>query len=440
MAHYDVCFVLIYDDKVNKYTANVLIAAIESYARYTKLFLMPLDKIANYVQELTLLNEKCRKLIVGLTFMTTQIDEIRNIVPNLRKTIPKALFIAGGAHASGDPYGTLTRLGFDIIVYGEGEATVVDILNSVYNDEDINVCGTAYIEGGKLIIKRRHPVDLDLYPPFPYWRNMFNPIEIMRGCSSACLFCQVSYVFGAPRYRSVDVILHYSKIKLEKGLKDLRFIAPNSFGYGSPDGIKPNASMLIGLLQKLRELTKLYNGRLFFGTFPSEVRPDSVEEELVKNVRRLVDNKRIIIGIQSGSPKTLARVCRGHDLETALHATKILIENGFQVEADFIIGFGFETDEDIENTLNFIEKLAALGVRIHLHTYIPLPGTPLFSVGFRPLNPVIKRRLSKLVGEGKAYGYWIRQEALAEKIDMLKKIGVILDWYSYKNSVKIVYC
>uniref|UniRef100_A0A7C2V900 B12-binding domain-containing protein n=1 Tax=Ignisphaera aggregans TaxID=334771 RepID=A0A7C2V900_9CREN len=138
MAHYDVCFVLIYDDKVNKYTANVLIAAIESYARYTKLFLMPLDKIANYVQELTLLNEKCRKLIVGLTFMTTQIDEIRNIVPNLRKTIPKALFIAGGAHASGDPYGTLTRLGFDIIVYGEGEATVVDILNSVYNDEDIN--------------------------------------------------------------------------------------------------------------------------------------------------------------------------------------------------------------------------------------------------------------------------------------------------------------
>ncbi|MEM1560014.1 MAG: TIGR04013 family B12-binding domain/radical SAM domain-containing protein [Ignisphaera sp.] len=441
MYKYDVCFALIYNEKLNRYTANILTAAIENKIDFAQVYLMPLLSDNPNLQELLPLNHKCRKIAVGITFMTTQVELVLSLVPKIRALIPKALLIAGGPHATGDPYGTLTKLGLDIVVYGEGEASLIDLLKALYNDKDINVCGTTYIDqDGSIIVKKRAPIDLNLYPPFPYWRNRFNPIEIMRGCSSACHFCQVTYVYGIPRYRDIDNIVYYARLKFEKGLKDLRFIAPNSFGYGSANGVKPNTDQLLSLLFKLRFLADHFGGRVFFGTFPSEVRPDSVEEDLVKEVRRLVNNKRIIIGGQSGSDNILKKINRKHTAEDIEYATEILIKNGFEVDVDLILGFGFETEEDIEKTKQLIDKLIKLKARIHLHTFIPLPGTPLFSIGFKPLNNNVKKYLTKLIGGGIAYGYWSEQERIAYKIEALKRREIIYDLYSYYKKLKIVKC
>lgn len=434
------CFILIYDKKDNLYTANVLTAAIESKVNFAQVYLVPLVNGQLNIELISRFNDKCRKIVVGITFMTTQVDTILDIVPKIKRILPKALLVAGGPHATGDPYGTLKKLGFDLVVYGEGEATLIELLTAINNNDDCRVCGTAYLEADHVIIKKRSPVDLDSYPPFPYWRNRFNPMEIMRGCFSACYFCQVTYMFGLPRYRSIDNIAYYSKIKLEKGLKDLRFIAPNAFGYGSPNGIKPNTVKLLEMLYKLRFLVNSYGGRIFFGTFPSEIRPDSVEEDLVKEVRKLVNNKRIIVGAQSGSSNVLKKINRKHGVEEVLLATKILLENGFEVDVDLILGFGFETDEDVKETVDLIEKLLQFRAKIHLHTFIPLPGTPLFSIGFKPLGKDVKNYLAKLVGQGRAYGYWLEQEKLAYRIANLKNKGIVLDIYEYSKNLKIVKC
>lgn len=436
----DLCFILIYDKKNNLYTANVLVAAIESRLYHIRTYLVEISDGQIDNELLYKLNNVCKKVVVGITFMTTQIDNILRLVPKVKKALPKALLIAGGPHATGDPYGTLTKLGFDLVIYGEGEETVIELLTTIGNSDYYKICGTAFLEGDRIVIKKRDPINLDLYPPFPYWRNRFNPIEIMRGCSSACYFCQVNYLFGSPRYRSIDTIVNYSKMKLERGLKDLRFISPNAFGYGSPDGIKPVGDKLLELLQKLRRTADIYSGKIFFGTFPSEVRPDAIEEDLAKEVRKLVDNKRIIIGAQSGSSIVLKKINRKHNVEDILIATEILLRNRFEVDIDFILGFSFENDEDIRETVKLIEKLTQLGARIHLHTFIPLPGTPLFSSGFKPLKDDIKKHLARLIGQGKAYGYWLDQERLAYRVMELKNKGIIYDFYEYNKYLKIVKC
>ncbi len=280
-----ICLALIHA-KDNKYTVNILRAAIEYKVPNVIVYTVRWDDNYDVIQKISLLNEKCEKLLIGFTFMTTQLMSIIDYVKTLRKVFPNATLIAGGPHASGDPLGTLTNLGFDLVVYGEGEDTIVEMLSSIINGGDPYVCGTAYIDSGKMIIRKRSRyVDLDLYPPFPYWRNTFNPIEIMRGCSSSCYFCQVTYLYGAPRYRSIEKIVYYSEIMLSSGLKDLRFIAPNSLGYGSNNGIKPDSKVL-DLLQQLRLVAGKYKGRIFFGTFPSEVRPDSVAEDFIREIRR----------------------------------------------------------------------------------------------------------------------------------------------------------
>ncbi|MEM1805130.1 MAG: TIGR04013 family B12-binding domain/radical SAM domain-containing protein [Ignisphaera sp.] len=439
MHMYDVCLAILYG-KSNKYTVNVLTAAVETYYSSAKVYLLRFDKGYGILEDVLNIKRKCHKIVVGFTFMTHQIDVILRILVSIKQILPNALYIAGGPHASGDPLGTLTKLGFDLVVYGEGEATLIDILEAINNNEDPKVCGTAYIEDDTLVIRRRPFINLDAYPPFPYWRNLFNPIEIMRGCSASCYFCQVSYMFGPPRYRSIENILYYSKIMMERGLKDLRFIAPNSFGYGSNDGIKPAPDKLLELLQKLREQSNSYGGRIFFGTFPSEVRPDSVEEDIVKCIRKLVDNKRIIIGGQSGSKKVLHKIHRRHDVDTIVNAVDILTRNGFEVDVDLILGFEFEDDDDIIETINLINKLKKYKTRIHLHTFIPLPGTPFSSMRFKSINENIRRYLFKLVGEGRAYGDWIDQEKIAQYIISLREKEIIYDIDKYAGRIKIIDC
>ncbi|MEM1541469.1 MAG: TIGR04013 family B12-binding domain/radical SAM domain-containing protein [Ignisphaera sp.] len=436
---YEVCLAILYG-KSNKYTVNVLTAAVETYYSSVKVYLLRFDNGYSVLEDVLDMKRKCRKIVIGFTFMTHQIDDILQVLTAIKQILPDALYIAGGPHASGDPLGTLTKLGFDLVVYGEGEATLIDILEAIDSNEDPKVCGTAYMEGDRLVIRRRSLINLDTYPPFPYWRNLFNPIEIMRGCSASCYFCQVSYMFGPPRYRSIENIVYYSKIMMEKGLKDLRFIAPNSFGYGSSDGIEPAPDKLLELLQKLREQTNSYGGRIFFGTFPSEVRPDSVEENIVKDIRKLVDNKRIIIGGQSGSKKILHKIHRGHDVDTIVNAVDILTRNGFEVDVDLILGLEFEDDNDIIETINLINRLKKYKARIHLHTFIPLPGTPLSSVRFRSIDNNMKRYLFKLVGEGRAYGNWIDQEKIAQYIISLKEREIIYDIDKYAGRIKIIDC
>ncbi|HDJ83608.1 MAG TPA: TIGR04013 family B12-binding domain/radical SAM domain-containing protein, partial [Desulfurococcaceae archaeon] len=307
-----------------------------------------------------------------------------------------------------------------------------------------DVCGIAYYDKSldKVVINKRSTlVNLNDYPPFPYWRGRFNPIEIMRGCPWACKYCQVSFMFKAkPRYRDVDVVEYYSRIMLREGLRDLRFIAPDSFAYMSADGRKPNPSAIEELLERLHKLVQRYKGRIFYGTFPSEVRPNSVDYELARIVRKYVANKSIIIGAQTGSDRLLKLINRGHTVDNIIHAAEALIKAGFRVDVDFIFGLPGETREDIEDTLKVIEKLVRIGARIHAHTFMPLPGTPFADAPPGRLEPWLRKRLYLLLGRGFLYGDWLKQEREAEMIDWYRRAGIIFTGKSLSMNTRIRYC
>jgi DNA-binding PadR family transcriptional regulator len=63
---------------------------------------------------------------------------------------------------------------------------------------------------------------------------------------------------------------------------------------------------------------------------------------------------------------------------------------------------------------------------VRLHTYLPLPGTPLAKYGIKPIPNTVKKELMKLLGRGVIFGDWLKQEELARKIVELMKEGIIL--------------
>jgi B12-binding domain/radical SAM domain protein len=300
-------------------------------------------------------------------------------------TAAGCITIAGGPHATACPREVAEYA--DYVVVGEGEFTLPRLLADIRNG------GNGHIRG---VMTRDfwQPADtavrLDAYPAFSEYKGY---IEISRGCPFSCGYCQTPQIFGhCMRHRSIDEIVRFAGRH-----RQLRFVTPNAFAYGS-DGIHPR-------FDKVRRLLERCRNRAFFGTFPSEVRPEFICAESLDLVSSFCVNTKLHFGAQSGSDEVLRRLHRGHTVADVVRAVGLCRDAAIMPVVDFIVGFPFETDDDQRATLALIRQVARDGI-IHVHRFIPLPGTHLAGTRARSLLPETEKLLGDLALQGKLTGSW----------------------------------
>lgn len=366
-----------------------------------------------------LLREYCQ-VVTAFSFCTPNLMEIAKVLETLGRSLSEAerarlCLVAGGPHPSGDPEGTL-ELGFECVVVGEGENTFPELLGRMVSGTEYgDVSGIAYREAGAVrYTGRGEPVNLDRTAPFSAKHRRFGPMEISRGCPWACRYCQTPYLFGSRRrHRSGETVLRYAEVGRRQGLRDLRFVTPDAFAYGS-EGKHPNLEALERLLKAVGQIYG--KEHVYLGSFPSEVRPDTVIEEAVELVKTYAANDNLVIGAQSGSDRVLDLMHRGHRVEDVSRAVEIVTRAGLVANVDVIFGLPGETAEDVKLTLRMMRHLTAMGARIHSHTFIPLAGTPLAAAPPGTVDIETRNALGRLAGEGKQFGSWARQERLGREL------------------------
>jgi len=293
--------------------------------------------------------------------------------------------VVGGPHASACPRETAEYA--DYVVAGEGEFTLPRLLALLEDGRDGKIPGVAtgnYYEPSDSCVR------LDAYPAF-FQKQGY--VEISRGCPFSCGYCQTPNIFGhCMRHRSIDEIAEYAN-----RYRDSRFVSPNAFAYGS-DGIYPR-------WEKIERLFKRLERRIYFGTFPSEVRPEFVCEESLSLLTRYCSNTKLHFGGQSGSNAVLEKLFRGHTVDDVIHAVELCNDFSITPVVDFIVGLPFETDEDQEKTLDLIQWVARSG-KVHVHRFLPLPGTRLAGTNARSLLPETEKTCGKLAFSGKLTGSW----------------------------------
>lgn len=337
--------------------------------------------------------------------------------------LPRAgvLHVAGGVHATAEPEATL-RAGFDVVVAGEGEAAFVELVAAVAAGRDPRGGpGTCWLAGGAL---QRGPAaprrPLDDFPAANLRHGRWNPLEITRGCIYACSFCQTPFMFKARfRHRSVGDVRAHVRAMVAGGLRYVRYVSPTSLSYGSP-GTEVNLAAVEELLAGVRaELPA--GGKQYFGTFPSEVRPEHVTPEALAVIARHADNRALVIGGQSGSDRLLAATHRGHDVASIERAVAVCAEAGFRADVDFLFGLPGETAEDRALTIALAERIAARGARVHSHAFMPLPGTPLAGAAPTAIAPELADAVARLESRGAAYGQWRQQVDAARELVQLRR-------------------
>jgi B12-binding domain/radical SAM domain protein len=358
------------------------------------------------------------RVLVGWSFYSPDFALLAGELRAVRARIddPRVLHVAGGVHATAEPGATL-HAGFDLVATGEGELLVRDLVHTLVNGGDPRgVGGVAWLDGGALRRNgRAERIELDHFPPFGPEHGRFGPIEITRGCVYACRFCQTPYFAGARfRHRSVDNVRHWVRYLVGRGFRDLRFLTPTSLSYGA-SGPEPDLGAVEALLAGVREDIGPQR-RLWFGTFPSEVRPEHVTPASLTVLKRWISNRTLIVGGQSGSDRVLSHSARGHDSASVERAVALCVEHGLVPHVDFLFGMPGEEPADVELTLALMDRLVERGAKVHGHTFLPLPGTPFRRAAPGALTPEVRRRLLTMASKGQLYGQWERQENTAREL------------------------
>jgi B12-binding domain/radical SAM domain protein len=344
--------------------------------------------------------------IIAFSFMTPKLLQIQKEIQSLRAALDNRwVFIAGGSHPSADPVGTL-RLGFDFVFVGEAEKTFPDFLRRFLAGK---LPASAILEGERDSSRFVH------YPPYFLQQNFFAPLEITRGCPYNCAYCQTPRIFGHKlRHRTASNAAQHLRQSLAHGYRQHRFLSPNAFSYGAVGIQPPDATSLEELFTACRAAG---SGGLHFGCYPSEVRPEWVKPDVLQLVKKYCRNRTLVLGAQSGSDEILERVRRGHTVGQARQAVRFIREAGFKPHVDFVFGFPGEKEEDRKLSLRLIEEMILnWGANIHAHTFLPLPGTPLFSQTPSRLDADTKNALKHWEQKKRLDGWWDEQEDLAWKI------------------------
>ncbi|MCQ2438718.1 MAG: TIGR04013 family B12-binding domain/radical SAM domain-containing protein [Oscillospiraceae bacterium] len=411
-----------YDTPDNKYSVTALLGAMESRSELFEeidvgFFSRP-EELEENESEL----QRYRRTVLAFSFFSSQLWDIRDMLLRLRPLLQRCggVTVGGGPHVSGDGERSVTLLGLDYALLGEGEISFPALLSALLRDEDPagmeGLC--CYDRSGKLVnggMAAR--VNIDGFDPVSPRFRRYGPLEITRGCPYGCSFCQTGGLCGHQvRHRSLE---HIEEVMLRaKELFKLRFfraLTPNALSYGSKNGVEVDLEELEKLLQMLRRVLG-EQGQIYMGYFPSEVRPNNVSDETLSLLKRFVCNEDIVIGAQSGSERMLKAAHRGHTAEQVYEAAECLLRHGFVPNVDFICGLPGEGEEDAQKSVEMIERLANEGCRINVHAFMPLPQTRWEAEPAGKVRQCYIDLLRRLTPKNVVYGDWVNQSAQGKKM------------------------
>ncbi len=398
----------------SRYSVAALLGSIETDSRLSALRVHAPTDLPDSLIAAEL--EKRGKVVLAHSVMSTQTERVHQEIRTVRtKFGDSVVLIAGGAHASANP-SDLLDMGFDYVVIGEGEASFRELLWNLINDlNPTDIPGIVSDETAEFPHPKSLPrIELDDYPPFALEMNIVGPVEVTRGCPYRCKFCATPFLSGGlVRHRSVDSITHWLlRAVNERGFERTWFLSPNALCYGGR-GRKAVSGKLEELLRKTSSIENL---DLFFGSFPSEVRPEFVTTNLLDMFRQHVANRTLQIGLQSGSDRVLEMANRHHSVQDGLEAIETSLDCGFIPHVDMIFGIPGETEKDVEASLQVCEDLAKINAKIHGHVFMPLPGSEWESMPAGILDERTRQILGEYARKKIVTGSWSHQEELGRRM------------------------
>ncbi|MBF0621030.1 MAG: radical SAM protein [Magnetococcales bacterium] len=187
-------------------------------------------------------------------------------------------------------------------------------------------------------------------------------IMTCRGCPFYCRFCATPSHDNV-RVFSPEYIVQYIKKHLEH-YPNIRTIKIWD------DLFTLNRRRLKAIAKILNENGLIDNFKYIVATRADHITPKSIE------ILKSMNVTDVSMGLESGSPTTLEYINKGYKVDKIIRAVELLDKAKINIQASFIIGFPYETNEHIQETYDLIKKLPIHLLQVFL--LIPYPGTDIW--------------------------------------------------------------
>ncbi|MEG0872774.1 MAG: TIGR03960 family B12-binding radical SAM protein [Clostridia bacterium] len=285
----------------------------------------------------------------------------------------------------------------DIFVIGEAEEIIVELMDKyriwqvkrrpraefLENIKDMQGIYIPSIHTSdniitKVIVKNidevTYPVDF-VVPSVEVVQNKVS-LEVFRGCSRGCRFCQAGYAYRPVREKTSKKLLELAKAALDStGINEVSLASLSTSDYSDFNNLA-NGLIQIGEKKKV-------------GISLPSLRIDSIDLELLKKIQS-VRKSSLTFAPEAGTQRLRDVINKNITKEEILSSCKLAFENGWSnIKLYFMIGLPTETMEDLEGIVELANSIVATfydipntrrrgrcNVTVSTSTFVPKPHTP----------------------------------------------------------------
>ena len=308
--------------------------------------------------EIVPFTEKADVYVVNTCSVTNMADrKSRQMLHKAKKNNPDSIVVATGCYVQTSEKEVLDDLSVDIVIGNNRKHELVGLIDEFMNnsvDDSVDDINDGKHEFEELFIDQTAE----------HTRAF---IKVQDGCNQFCSYCIIPYARGRVRSRKFDNVVAEVKRLAANGFKEVVLTGIHLSSYGVD--FEENTGLL-DLIKAVNDVDGIERIRL------GSLEPKIVTEEFASELSKL---KKICphfhLSLQSGCDATLKRMNRKYTAEEYERGC-MLLRKYFEhpaITTDVIVGFPGETDEEFEQTADYLKKIHFY--EMHIFKYSKRKGT-----------------------------------------------------------------
>ena len=269
-----------------------------------------------------------------------------------------------------------------------------------------------HLETGEMVIKVDNVMNLRKFEDLNIdrFKNTRAFLKIQDGCNNFCTYCIIPYARGRVRSRQKESVLNQAQRLVDNGYVEIVLTGIHTAGYGEDLDDFSFYELLVDLV-KIKGLKRL---RI------SSIETSQISDEIID----LIGSNEIIVDhlhvpLQAGSDATLKRMNRKYT--TAEYLEKINKIRSYlpniAFTTDVIVGFPGETDEEFEETYNFIKQVNYS--ELHVFPYSPRKNTPAAKMKDQVNDQIKHERANRLLQLSKELNHEFALKQIGKTLKVL---------------------
>ena len=340
----------------------------------------------------------------------------RQMLHKAKKMNPDAIVVATGCYAQADTEKLKEDTAVDLILGNNQKTQIVEALEKYEKEHAKQV----------QVIEINHTKEYEELSIASTAEHVRAYIKVQDGCNQFCTYCIIPFARGRVRSRKIEEVLSEVETLAAKGYKEVVLTGIHLSSYGV-DFPKEERESLLSLIQAVSRVEGI--SRIRLGSLEPRIITEEFLEGIVKTGKVC---PHFHLSLQSGCNKTLKNMNRRYSAQEYAEKCE-LIRKFYPAPAlttDVIVGFPQETEEDFEESYEFVKKIHFY--ETHIFKYSRRHGTKAASMDGQLTEAAKAQRSDRMLELHEIRAREYEEAMIGKKMELLLEEEIEIDgrpWY-----------